>query len=56
MYKVEYCNDNGDWVLYSWHRNKENAFINAEVKAKQYASRVIFEGKIIQVFEKGHPL
>jgi len=52
QYRVEYLNDNGDWIKYSLHSNKDNAIINAEVRARQYTARVVFEGKIIAMIEK----
>jgi hypothetical protein len=53
MYKVEWLNPQGDWILNSWHKNKENAEANAQVRAKSgYTSRIIHEGKIIIYYER----
>jgi hypothetical protein len=52
QYKVEYLNDNQDWILNSFHTNYENAVINAEVRARNYTARVIREGKIVLVIER----
>lgn len=52
MYKVEYF-DGFEWILRSWHQNRENANINAEVAAQTWSSaRVIHEGKIVNEIVK----
>lgn len=52
MYKVEYLNEFGEWIYSSWHKNKDHAFINAEVKRNSgFKSRIIHAGQIIELLE-----
>jgi hypothetical protein len=49
MYKLEYLNDNGDWIHGGFYKNKENAVFNAEVKERGgYKTRVIYQGQIVR--------
>ena len=48
-YKVEYLNDRGDWILKSWHKNRDNAVIVADVcEDAGRKTRIIHDGKIIR--------
>jgi hypothetical protein len=48
MSRVELFKDN-EWILISWHKNVDNAIINAEVihRSSKCDIRVISEGKIV---------
>ena len=54
-YKVEvFDQDQNDYVIYSWHRNKDYAIIQAEVKAMAGGSvRIVHEGKAIWWYRNG---
>jgi hypothetical protein len=51
VYKVEYLNEFGDWIYSSWHKNKDHAIVNAEVKSSSgFRSRIIHHGQIIETY------
>ncbi len=47
-HKVEIFTNN-EWHIFSWHRNLENAIINAEVisKSRKCPARIVYGGKIV---------
>lgn len=50
MYRVEYLNDNGDWIFHGNYSNEDNADRNAEQKqARGYQTRIIHQGKIVSL-------
>jgi hypothetical protein len=40
---------NNEWIIMSWHKNVDNAIINAEViyRSRKCDVRVISEGKVV---------
>lgn len=48
MSRVELFSNN-EWILISWHKNMDNAIINAEVihRSRKCDIRVITEGNIV---------
>lgn len=48
MSRVELFSNN-EWILMSWHKNVDNAIINAEViyRSRKCGVRVISEGKVV---------
>ena len=48
-YKVEIFDEaENDWIVRSWHKNKDHAEIQVEVALLRHpAARIIYEGKII---------
>jgi hypothetical protein len=51
--KVEIWSNENGFIIHSWHRNLENALINAEVlcKSRKVKTQVIRGGLIEQIFE-----
>lgn len=48
MSRVELFKDN-EWILISWHKNVDNAIVNAEViyRSRKCDVRVISEGNVV---------
>jgi len=55
MYRVEvFSDEHNDYITHSWHKNREYAEIQAEVKAMTKDSvRIIHEGKAILWYRNG---
>ena len=58
MYKVDYFDtEENNWVLSSFHKNKEYAVINMQVLALSgKKARVLYDGKIIEHIEPANKL
>lgn len=49
MYKIERLDGNGNWVLWSWHKNAQMADINYAVRIEAGdRCRMILHGEIIR--------
>ena len=49
MYKLEYLNDQGDWIFHGNYKNEDNAALNAEQKqARGYRTRITNQGKVVR--------